>query len=108
MKTNASVNKDDVISGLKTIVKFFGDNESISYSRDKPYWRKYKESAKDALSFIKEQATPKKVNIDIDYARLADDGEPIYYGNCPQCGMLLNSDQHYGFCGDCGQAIRWK
>lgn len=28
-------------------------------------------------------------------------------GVCPNCGVLLNSDDYPKYCGKCGQAVKW-
>ena len=57
--------------------------------------------AKDALALLKSQESG-KVNITITQS----DGWKE--GNCPFCGMKVDSFYNWSFCGTCGRGLKWR
>lgn len=56
---------------------------------------------RDASTLLKAQG-PGKVNI----TNSTSDGWKE--GNCPFCGMKLDSFYNWSFCGTCGRAVKWE
>ena len=54
----------------------------------------------DALELLKEMKKVKVKNIKL----VGDD----LMGTCPRCLRVLTIQDHTGFCGTCGQAVKWE
>lgn len=83
---------EKVIAGLEQFIVDFKP-----FCGHKADWQR----VDDALALLKSQE-PGKVNITITQS----DGWKE--GNCPFCGMKVDSFYNWSFCGTCGRGLKWE
>lgn len=54
----------------------------------------------DIQKLLKAQE-PKLVHVTVDINRRK-------FGECPNCGKMINSGEYQNYCGRCGQAVKWE
>ena len=72
----------------------------LESSRDD--WKMIAQKAISKLKTLSKAKEPGKVNITI----IQSDGWKE--GNCPFCGMKVDSFYNWSFCGTCGRAVKWE
>lgn len=61
------------------------------------------EMCHDALTLLKEQE-PQSVIVREE----PQNGNILWFADCPKCKHGIERDKHKNFCGFCGQAVKWN
>lgn len=92
----------DLIEATKEQIRFF-ESCSIKNKKDKEFCEKEVPVLKNRVEMLEKQLPMQVLDVQYEMDEYFD-----YVGKCPRCKNYVVQEHNAKYCGECGQALRWR